>query len=212
MEQNDAKPETKKRSRGKKDAEDEEKPAVTKKTKTGPKKAKPTATAANDVTNGNEEEEQAPAKTKAAGRRVKKTADVATSDIQANGKEVSAPKKTRSGGKYKPAPAAVDEFESDVGEKPASKVRASRKKTDKGGEGKSAVNEPAKANGKTSSIPKDRKVAPKSAERVEDSDDEDVGAPVESEVVSMKPEAAEAKTSGKRKAKNGGAAKNKEKK
>ncbi|KAH0558555.1 hypothetical protein GP486_004788 [Trichoglossum hirsutum] len=203
--ENNAKSATKKRSRDK-GGEDEEKPAAVKKSKTGPKKAKPTATAADDAANDDNEEEQAPTKAKAAGRKAKKTTNVPTSDMHANGKELSDPKKTRPDSKHKPT---RTEPESDAGEKPAAKARASKKKADKGGEDKSAVSEPNKANGTTSPIRKGRKAAPKSSERVKDSDDEDGGVPVESGTVTVEPEA-EAKTSGKgkEKAKGGGAAKN----
>jgi hypothetical protein len=227
----DAEPATKKRSRGKKDAEDEEKPAATKKAKTGPKKVKPTAAAAADDAASNEEleqapkkakssrkkakptataadhpasteeDEQAPKKGKAAGKKAKRAAAAPASDVQADGNGGAAPRKTRSGGKYIPAPAVMDESESDIGPK----AKVSRKKADKHEKDKSAHREPARADGKTTPAPKGRKAVPKSAERVEDSEDQDVEPPAEPKTV--KESKAETKTSAKVFAKDGTTAK-----
>ncbi|KAI9783520.1 MAG: hypothetical protein M1839_003690 [Geoglossum umbratile] len=174
----DAKPANKKRGRSKKDAGDEEEPAVTKRSKTEPKKVKVTVTVTDNIANDEEdkdEEEHAPKKGKASGKKT----NAARNDIQASDSHAPAARKTRSGGKYKSAPAVADESESEVDEEPSPKAAASRKKADKGGKDKPAPKVRAKANGKASPIPKGRKAAPKSAERVEDSDDGDVEGPAE---------------------------------
>src|SRR5437016_8205085 len=74
------------------------------------------------------------------------------------------------------------------------KATGTSSKAEKEDKEKAAVKEGAKANGNASPAVKGRKVAPKSAERVEDSDEEDGNGEVEAKKAGTKSDAAESKT------------------